>query len=286
MLRRNSIVLSATLLCLALHFGLSDYLLAKDEITPEQLVAEHLKSLGTPEALAQIKSRNISGITTLKFITGGTAQMAGTAQWVSEKGKMGIIMQFGATDYPGEHFAYDGKDVMVNYIKTGGERSPLGNFLLTYDGIMRNGLLGGVLYTDWPLLNVQESKPKMKIKKRKVEDRELLEVEYMPKKSMEDVKVKLYFDPVTYQHVMTEYRLVKVSMGQSLSAKAESTDKYLLTEKFEDFKAVDGIALPFKYSLNYQYEGFSSLTVLYTIDAQKIGHNAANIDPRFYSAQK
>jgi hypothetical protein len=286
MLRRNGIVLSAILSCLVLYLGVSDYLPAKDEMTPEQLVAEHLKSIGTPETLAQIKTRSINGISTMKYITGGSAQLAGQVQWVSEKGRMGLVIRFGARDYPGEHIAFDGNDVMVDYIQTGGQRSPLGNFLLTYNGLIKNGLLGGVLHADWPLLNTLDSKPKMKIKRKKVEDRELLEVEYMPKKSMEDVKVKLYFDPSTYQHVMTEYRLRKVSMGGSLSTKAESTDNYLLTEKFEDFKAVDGLTLPHKYSLSYQFQGSSgSFEVIYTVDAEKIGHNGT-IDTRFYTAQK
>ncbi len=286
MLRRKGVALSAILSCLALYFGLCSITYAKDEMTPEQFVAEHLKSLGTPETLAQIKSRSVTGTATMKYITGGTAQLAGDAQWVSEKSKEGIVIRFGTRDYPGEHIAYDGNDVMVDYIETGGRRSPLGDFLLTYNQVIKSGILGGVWYADWPLLNIKESQPKLKIKRKKIEDRELFEVEIMPKKSLGDIKVKLYFDPVTYQHVMTEYRLRKVSMGGSLSAKMESTDNYLFTEKFEDFKAIDGLTLPHKYSLTYQFTGgMGSFEVLYTIDAGKIGHNG-NIDPRFYQAQK
>ena len=285
MLRRNCIVVSAILLGMTIYIGQFNNSFAKDKIEPEQLVAEHLKALGIPEALQQIKTRLMIGVATMKYILGGSGQLAGKANWASEKGKMGLVIQFGARDYPGEHFAYDGKDVMVNYIQTGGQRSPLGNFLLNYDGVMKNGLFGGVLYVGWPLLDIKESKPKMKVKTKTVDDKELYEVEYMPRKSMEDVKVKLYFDPETYRHVMTEYRLRKVSMGQSVSRGSESTTNYLLTEKFEDFKPVDGITLPHKYSLTYELQGRSSLTVLYTFDAEKIGHNGT-IDPRFYEAQK
>jgi hypothetical protein len=263
---------------LSLSIALAGALFAKDdELKPEELFAKHLHSLGSPDALAQIKTRSISGTSTFKFISGATGQMSGKAQWVSEKGKMGIVLQYGGTEYPGEHFAYDGKDVMVNYIKPG-QRSPLGDFLYSYNGIIKNELLGGVFNLDWPLLNVKESGVKLKAKKKTVDGRELYEVECIPKKSMENVKVKLYFDPTTFRHVMTEYRLRQLLR--------DSMTNYLVTEQFDDFRSTDGITLPYKYSLNFLYEGGSaSLQALYTIDIEKIGHNG-NIDPRFYSAQK
>ena len=285
MLKRNGITLTAILLCMAVCSGQTGNSFAKDKIKPEQLVEEHLKAIGTPEAQERIKTRLIIGLSTMKYITGGSGQLAGKANWASEKGKMGLVIQFGARDYPGEHFAYDGNDVMVDYIQTGGQRSPIGNFLLNYEGLIKNGIFGGVLNLNWPLLDTGESKSKMNIKTKKIDDRELYEVEFRPKGSMEDVKVKLYFDPETYRHVMTEYRLRKVSMGGSLSSNAESTTNYLLVEKFEDFEAVDGITLPHKYSLTYELQGRSSLQVLYTFDADQIGHNGP-IDARFYIAQK
>ena len=270
-------------MCVALYIGLSSSLFAEEKIKPEQLLEEHLKALGSPEILQQIKTRLIIGVATMKYITGGSGQLAGKANWASEKRKMGFVIQFGARDYPGEHFAYDSKDVMVNYIQTNGQRSEIGNFLLNYDGIMKNGLLGGVLTVDWPLLNIQESKLEMKIKKKKVDDRELYEVEYLPNKSMEDVKVKMYFDPKTHYHVMTEYRLYRYSFIAYPSRLGENIENHILIEKFEDFKSVDGVNLPHKYSLNYQLRG--AMQVLYTFDAEKIVHNRP-IDPQFYVAQK
>jgi hypothetical protein len=263
---------------LSLLIALAGPLFAKDdEIKPEELVAKHLQSLGTPDALAQIKARSISGTSTFKFISGATGQMSGKAQWVSEPGKMGIVLQYGGTEYPGEHFAYDGKDTMVDYIKPG-QRSPLGDFLFTYNGILKNELLGGVFNLDWPLLNVKESGVKLKAKKKTVDGRELYEVECMPRKSMENVKVKLYFDAADFRHVMTEYRLRQLLR--------DTMTNYVVREQFDDFKPTDGITLPYKYSLNFLYEGgSSSLQTLYTIDVEKIGHNG-NIDPRFYAAQK
>jgi hypothetical protein len=266
------------LVALSFSIALTGPLFAKDdELKTEDLAAKHLQSLGSPDALAQIKTRSISGTSTFKFISGATGQMSGRAQWVSERGKFGVVLRYGGTEYPGEHFAYDGKDVMVDYIKPG-QRSPLGDFLYSYSGIMKNELLGGVFNLDWPLLNLRESGVKLKAKEKTVDGRELYEVECMPKKSMGNVKVKLYFDAATFRHVMTEYRLRQLLR--------DSMTNYVITEKFDDFRPTDGITLPHKYSLNFLYEGGSaSLQTLYTFDVEKIGHNG-NIDPRFYAAQK
>lgn len=262
----------------SLLFALAGPLFSKDdELKPEDLVAKHLESLGSPDALAQITTRSISGVSAFKFISGATGQMTGRGQWVSEKGKMGIVLQYGGTEYPGEHFAFDGKDVMVDYIKPG-QRSPLGDFLYGHSGILKNELLGGVFNLGWPLMNLKESGIKLKAKKKTVDGRELYEVECMPRKSMENVKVKLFFDAATFRHVMSEYRLRQLLK--------DTMTNYVITEQFDDFRPTDGITLPYKYSLNFLYEGGSaSLQTLYTFDIEKIGHNG-NIDSRFYAAQK
>jgi hypothetical protein len=276
MLNRTCSVLAIP--CLVVNLFCCDLSFAKDdELKAEELVAEHLKSIGSPEALALIKTRSISGNSTFKFISGATGQMSGPAQFVSEDGKMGIVIRYGGTEYPGEHFACDGKDVMVDNIKTG-QRSPLGEFFYGHGGIMKSELWGGTLYVGWPLLHIKDSGARIKSKKKSIDGRELYELEYVPKQSMEDVKVKLYFDSATFRHVMTEYRLRLLLQ--------DNTTIYVLTERFDDFRQIENLTLPFKYSINFMFEGSSgSLQTLYTFDIEKIAHNG-NIDPRFYVAQK
>jgi hypothetical protein len=268
---------TAILLSLAVAAARPCFSAAKPrEIKPEELVAEHVKSLGAPEAIAAIRSRSAGGSTHFRFVTGATGNLQGKAQLVSEKGKLGIVLRYGGIEYPGEHFAFDGTDVMVDSIKPG-QKSPLGDFLHRYNGIMKNGLLGGALYVGWPLLNIQESKPRMKCKTKKVDDVELYELEYTPQKSMGDVKVKMYFDPATFRHVMTEYRVRYLLNNTQIN--------YVLLEKFEDFKTADGLTLPQKYALEFSFEGSeSSLMVHYNINCEQLNHNGT-IDPQFYVAQ-
>jgi hypothetical protein len=269
--------ISAFLLCLALAvFQTQDSFGKDDELKPEDLVSKHIQSLGSPEVLAQITTRNISGTSNFKFISGATGQMVGKGQWVSEKGKIGIVLRYGGTEYPGEHFAYDGKDVMVDDIKLG-QKSPLGDFLYSHAGVFKSELLGGTLNVGWPLLN-KESGAKIKAKKKTIDGRELYELEYLPKQSLAEVKVKVYLDPANFRHVMTEFRVRQLLR--------DTMTTYVLTEKFDDFRQVDGVTLPYKYSLSFMFEGGSgSLQTLYTFDVEKAGHNG-KIDPQFYSAQK
>lgn len=264
-------------LCLALAFFQPGDTFGKDnELKPDELIARHIQSLGAPEIISQITSRSISGTSIFKFISGATGQMTGNAQWVSEKGQIGVVLRYGGTEYPGEHFGYDGKDVTVNHIKPG-QRSPLGDFLYTHAQIMESELLGGVLNTGWPLLN-KDSGAKIKAKKKTIEGDELYEVEYRPKKSMGDVKVKLCLDPASFRHVMTEFRVRRLLR--------DTVTNYVLTERFDDFRQVDGIMLPHKYSLSFLFDGGSgSLQALYTFDVDKMWHNG-KIDPRFYAAEK
>jgi len=85
----------------------------ENELTPEQVIARHLKSLGTPDALSRIQTRTAVGSVTYKIVHGASGSASGQAQWASEKGKMGFVMRFNDVDYPGEHFAFDGENISI-----------------------------------------------------------------------------------------------------------------------------------------------------------------------------
>lgn len=217
MVKRGCLLLLAFALCLSLSLTRSQRSFAKDkEITPEELVAAHLKSIGNPEFLASIKNRGMSGKASVEFIQGGTGTMAGQSVMLSEGSSLGIILKYGALDYPGEYFAFNGAEVTVANISPG-QRSPLGDFVYRYSAVMKEGLLGGVLSLGWPLLDVEKRKPSLKYSQAKVEGRTLHEIDYYPKEGMNGVKVKLFFEPDTFRHVRTEYTL-KIRGEQALQA--------------------------------------------------------------------
>jgi len=125
---------------------------------------------------------------------------------VADGKKLAIVLKYGDLNYPGEYFAYDGKDVSVGHISPG-QRSPLADFLFRHKGIMKEGLLGGVFSIGWPLLNLKEKQVELEYRETTIDGRRLHEIEYRPKDSLRDMKIKLYFDQETNRHVRTEYRV-------------------------------------------------------------------------------
>jgi len=214
----KAIILSiAIALGFSLSLSRSTSSFAKDkELAPDEIVAAHLKSIGSPDLLAGIKNRGMIGKTSVEFIQGGVGTLAGQCTVASEGHSLSIILKYGGPDYPGEYFAYDGSDVEVSNI-TPGQRSPLGDFIFRYKGLMKEGLLGGVWSLGWPLLDIKKSKASLKYNSAKVDGRDLHEIDYTPKGGMNNIKVKLFFEPDTFRHVRTEYML-KVQGEQALQA--------------------------------------------------------------------
>jgi hypothetical protein len=271
MKRKNNLLLIA---CCILAIQIPG-VYAKDP-TPEQLVAAHLNSIGEPDALSQINSMRITGTAAANLILGWQGHMSGPATIVSQGTQIGIAMMFQALDYPGEHFAYDGRNVTVATIQPG-VRTPIAEFLRRYNRIMNNGMLGGVLSTAWPLLDVRGARPTMRgLRKTRVDGNELYELEYRPRNNHSDMRIRLYFDPETYRHVRTEYRT---------SHWEERGYIYTtLTEKFENFRQVGDLTLPHGYTLDYSSEN-PEFIANWKINAQKIEFNVSDIDMNFFRAE-
>ena len=306
---RISCFVLAVVLCLSLSVSWTGYGVAKDQVTPEQVAAAHLKSIGSPEALAALKTLTFVGTTSVEFIQGMSGSMSGQSMCVSDGNKLGIVLKYGDINYPGEYFAYDGKDVSVGYISPG-QRSPLADFLFRHNGIMKEGLLGGVFSTGWPLLNLQEKQVDLTYRETTIDGRRLHEIEYRPKQGLTDMKIKLYFDLETYRHVRTEYR---VRVRDDMSASREDWDQdrevssagrgssasgfdtlqqgvadsiYVLIEKFDDFKKVGAMTLPHSYTMDYSVEGQGhSFIAKWTMKAAQWAFNRA-LDERLFVAQK
>jgi hypothetical protein len=236
-----------------------------------------VRSIGSPEALAALKTLAFVGTTSVDFIQGMYGKMNGQSMFVSDGSRLSIVLKYGDINYPGEYFAYDGNEVSVGYINPL-QRSPVADFIFQHNGIMKEGLLGGVLSRGWPLLNFQEDQAWLKYDDVKIDDRQLHEIEYRPKKSLRDVKIKLYFDWETYRHVRTEYRVrtrddMSASPGGygsrtgSFQAAGQDLDGfkalsqglpdsiYVLVEKFDDFKKIGAMILPHSYTIDYSVEG-------------------------------
>ena len=275
MANSKSYVLLTMLCCFSFSGFLLQESFAKDKkMTAGQLVANHIRSLGAPDALSAIRTRSAVGNITCKFASNSSGQLSGQAQWASEKGKTGLVIKYNNGEYSGEQFAFDGKNIRIAETSPG-HMSILGYALNTSYGksFISNGMLGGVLSVGWPLLDIKESKAKLKYRKQMIDGREFHELEYNKLGYMTD-SVKMYFDLDTFRHVMTEYRLEGEGDWRGW--------RFVISEKFDNFKEVDGITLPFSYTLNYSGEkGSSSIS----FDIDRFDQNL-KIDPTFYKIDK
>src|SRR5215471_7542949 len=160
----------------------SMYASAKEPgLKPEDLVTKHLASIGTPEAIAAAKSRVVEGRVHFTFQS-QTAAEDGKQTFASQGDKLHFYVGLPNPNYRGERFISDGSKIYIADIKPG-IRSSLGEFIHVQDRIIREGLWGGVLSTDWALLALDQRHPKLSYAGlKKIDGRELHELRYSPSK--------------------------------------------------------------------------------------------------------
>ena len=298
--------------CFLLFLTQSDRLFGQDkELTPKELIAKHRLSIGKPEVLAKIERRGMTGKAAVQFIQGAKGQVTdGQFICVSEGRNIGIRIDFKDINYPGEYFAYNGKETTVRYISPG-QKSPIADFIFRNNSIMREGFLGGVLSTAWPLLKTDEF-PGMQYKLEQVDNVPFHTLEYSSK-DLGDVRVKLYFNK-SFQHVRTDYSVrikndasslpnvvsgAAQGVNQDLAGRSRPLDRaagssiqgnqpdsiYVLTEKFSNFVGVGGLALPQDYMVDYSFEGQATFLARWAIFVEHwIPSGNKPVDPGFFIA--
>lgn len=314
---RNFRFIGLALFCMALGSG-SKAFGAGPPTDAEGLVAQHLDSIASADVRAKVKTRVVQGPVEYKILIGGVGTAEGKAQMAFDGKKLIFMMKLSNNVYQGEQFIFDGDKVGVAFSTAQHQRSALGSFLLAQDGEIREGLLGGTLSTAWPLLDLKDRKAKVSFEGlKKVDGQELYALRYHPKKSS-DLEINLYFDPQTYHHVETVYYLessqsfanlapstgvgeapssggrggsvsgdTRKAGGTAETAGARQTpNRYRLTEKFSDFKAVDGVTLPTHEDIQFSQELQNGRTILWNYDLKglEIGNNVP-VDPRNFEVK-
>lgn len=220
------------------------------KMTSEDLIARHLRSIGSAETLATVKSRVMVGNGKLTSKIGYSGQLTGPAQFASEGNKVLFALIFNSNDYPYEKGAYNGEDITVGLPL--GKRSLLGDFLKSHSAIFKQGLLGGVLSSAWLLSNGSANEKQFEYEGlEKVKDRQLHKLKYTPAKGG-TLRVNLYFDTETFRHLMTEYQyVVSPSIGPTRTANAvQREQRYTMVETFSDFAVAGKLTMPQSYHID------------------------------------
>jgi hypothetical protein len=268
------VVFVLLLLCL----GLSA-LGKKEKLKPEELVRLHLETIGTEGRTNCVAD----GQGVLRILRGGGGVLTGPSKFLSEGRKLRMSILFNRSDYPAEEVSFDGDEVDVSQMSPG-RRSPLGEFLYQYDEIVTEGLFGGVLSTGWPLLEVEERKPKLKYEGlKKVDEVEYHSLRYRPRKRS-DLDIRLYFDPKDYRHLLTVYKIrIEPFGGRTMDERAlQAVIRYDVREFFSEFKEIEGLTLPSQWTVDYTREVGTNIDMLrWTMDFNKIQNNG-EINPVFF----
>lgn len=221
-----------------------------EKLKPEEVVARHLQSIGSAKARGAVTSRIISGTSQVIFRTPPPGQAVGKAVLASDGVKSLIGMSFPSPVYPREQLGFNGSSFMAAYV-TSGVRSVLGNFLMTHDMVFKQGLMGGTLSSAWPLLDLTARSPQLEYAGTRSIDGQLLhELKYLPRGG-NDLKIRLFFDQATFQHMRTEYeRVIPASIGnRSYGNVQEREIRYKMVEEFSLFKEEGGLKLPHIYKI-------------------------------------
>ena len=246
---------------------------AKDEPSVADLVKQNLNSIGTEQARSAVKSRATEGTVSFQVENAGSGRQDGKEVFVSDGGKFVSLLKLPNTNYHGERFVSDGKKTFIAQVKPG-VWSRLGDFVMVHNEILTEGLWGGTLSTGWALAHLDERLAKLQDRGlKKVNGRELRRVDYSPKKHS-DLEIQLYFEPDTLRHVMTVYSLmISPQMGTSDIATARQQEtRYRLEERFADFKSVDGLNLPERWTIEFTFENGAGAMA----NAQDLTANNAN----------
>jgi hypothetical protein len=258
------------------------------DLSPAEIITRHLDSIGTEQSRNATTSRAIQAFVTYRVLVGGTGAIDGKAQMASEGRKADFLFKINAGTYRGEQFIYDGDHIEVVGTYADKSRSEFGNFVLAQDILLRENLLGGVWSTGWALLDIEGRKARLHSEgTKKVDGKELLAIRYTPKKNT-DLDIVIYFDPQTFHHVMTVYRMEPSTSnaGGETAQAGKSTRRYRLEERFSDFKTAEGLTLPTHYDLRYTLEGESGFTKSIEWELQNVQiSNNIGIDPRAFKVK-
>lgn len=228
-----------------------------ENIKAEDIVSRHLNSIGTPEARAAIKSCVVQGSLRMHILVGGGGDVTGTWGRVSQERQSNFVMRFATGgDWHGEQFVFDGDRTGFSTATASHTRSVFAQFVSSQDFIVKEGLLGGELSTAWALQNLDQNHAKLQsIGTKKIDGRELIGLQYFSKSS-HDMQVKIYFDPQTFQHVMTVYTVeIAPNMAKQITDSVyQNQNRYTIEERFSNFQPVDGLTLPTHYQLQYTQE--------------------------------
>jgi len=251
------------------------------DLKPDEIIARHLASIGSPEAISAVKSRVFVGQARLTSRIGYIGQLTGQAQFASAGNNLLLAAIFNSNEYPYEKAAFNGKDVSVG--RPNGNLTPFGDFLKANKGIIREGLFGGVLSTAWPLLSKEGKLKFTSAGIAEIGGRSFYKLK-VTGGSLGGTKVVMFFDGENFRHAATEYTQtisVGISKGNKPApesddfgtntgtAMANTKETYMtFTERFSNYAKSGDTVIPLTYVIDYTYQDKNGVTTTLNLDVR------------------
>jgi len=238
------------------------------KLTPQEIIAKHLASIGSAGNRSVAKQRMV--IAGSEFIIRkSTAKATGRAVLASDGSDMALFSTFNMSDYRMERIGIFSGKIEIPFVVPG-RRSPLGSWLTAYDRTINDKVFGGSIFSSWLFAQPEDTWGKVETEgKKKVGDREAWVLNYTPKKGLKAGSyIKLYFDAENFHHLRTVYHQAETESGfyDTGSAGANrgtaertwdasmASNGSTLTEDFGDYRDDDGLTLPWKYLVNLKID--------------------------------
>jgi len=265
--------------------GLSETVQSKDpKLTPEELVNRHVQSIGSVEAIQKVQNRALTSTVAATVQFGRAGTMPGKASILSKGPKTRIGITIDVPDYPGEQFTFDGSRTAAASLLPG-VKAPLSDFVHLNGILMREGLVGGVLTTAWPLLDLPGRKPLLSYGGlKKVDGKQYHLLKYKPNKGAMAANVTLFFDPETFRHVRSQYNVEGSTATTGQLGTSPGISRFQVIEEFGDFKEKDGLQLPHTYTIRYSGDTTGrTLMATWVLTVNALDHNNPTVEDKHFA---
>jgi|CXWL01.1.fsa_nt_gi hypothetical protein len=253
---RFSTIKLVSLASIAILFLFAAKTFGQAKLKPEEILAKHIGSIGTPESTAAAINRKIEGTALARNVRVTRSTVNGSAFLASTSHKHLLLMAFEAAnsgDYTGERIIYDGKKITIPFV-TAAERSPVGTFIFEYPEIAKGYIFGGALFASWALLDAANKVGKFELQgKEKIDGVEVYKMKFTPKGGT-SLNIRMFFDATNFRHVRTEYQRTETAGTIRVDEGRVNENRYKLIEDFSDFGEVNGMTLPRNYKVTFRFE--------------------------------
>ena len=240
------------ILLLCCTIALANFALAqKEKLSVEELLNKHAAEIGTPEARASAKSLVLVGQGTVSSKVGYLGSIGGPAQFASADDRILFAMILNSNDYPYEKLASNGKDLSFGR-PAGNNLTKLGEFIKSQSSIVKQGLFGGVLSSNWALTHTDKTKIRMEYAGTEMFSGQKLHKLRIRLSGTGELRISAYFEPDTFRHMFTvyEYSIAAYSTSTERTENAwAQASHFSMTEQFSDIKQVGDLTLPMNYSV-------------------------------------